>query len=95
MTYKDYDGVSYSKSISGAYGGGVSVSDSASTISNCSASTSATLSFAISSGWSFNGTTGINSDSCTYYVGDKGTKRTTTVYAQIKEAKITSLEVYR
>ncbi|ENI4488793.1 hypothetical protein ABXZ88_004716 [Vibrio fluvialis] len=95
MVYKDYDGVSYTKSISGANGGGVSVTDSETTYTNCSASTSATLSFAISSGWSFNGTTGIASKSCNYYVGDKGTKRTVTVYAQIKEAKITKLEVYR
>lgn len=94
LVYKDFHNVSHTKSISGVKGGNVSVTDSDEITTPCSASTSATLSFMISSGWSFNGTTDYTYKVCSYQ-RDKNKYDYYYVYAQLKEAKITMLEVYR
>lgn len=95
LVYTDYDGVNYTKSINGAYGATISISDSASYTSRCTANANANILFVISNGWAFNGTTSVDTDSCRYDVGDKGGQKTVYVRAQITGAKITKLEVYR
>lgn len=95
LVYKDYTGAIYTRSLSGTNGGSVTVTDSASTSNYCNAIATASVSFTIASGFSFNGTTAVSSNSCSYEIGDRGHIRTNTVYAQVKEARITNLEVYR